>query len=158
MPADLMERWWLRVEEQPDGCWIWTGAKWARGYGRFTMPGDQRRVAAHRFGYEQLVGPIPDGLELDHLCRVHSCVNPSHLEPVTHAENSRRGIAAALSGVRERSKTHCPRGHAYDAENTYWRADWAGRNCRACGRENARRYKAEKRRRATSDRPVREAS
>lgn len=144
MPRDLTERFMLRVVKQPDDCWIWIGARWANGYGKFTMPGTQRRVSAHRWGYERFRGPIPDGLTLDHICRVHSCVNPSHLEAVTSAENTRRGIVGAVNGARVRAKTHCPKGHPYDADNTYWRADFKGRNCRACGRENAARYRAQR--------------
>lgn len=85
-------------------------------------------VPAYRFAYEFLVGPIPDGLELDHLCRVRLCVNPAHLEPVTHAENNKR------AGV---AKTHCKWGHPYNEANTYRRRDRPGnRQCRVC----ARRY------------------
>lgn len=144
-PADLEARWWLRVEKRADGCWQWVGAQWKLGYGKFTEPGTQRRVGAHRWGYERFVGPIPDGLELDHLCRNPSCVNPSHLEPVTHLENVRRGISGEVNGGRQRSKTHCPRGHEYTAANTYYRRDGNARNCRACGALVTKRRKAEKR-------------
>lgn len=77
-----------------DGCWIWHGGTTRRenGYGRFKLNG--KKYTAHRFLYELLVGPIPPGHELDHLCRVTRCVRPSHLEPVTHAENVRRGNEA----------------------------------------------------------------
>lgn len=83
-----MERFWARFERAPDGCWLWTGPLYSNGYGEFNFDGRNRR--AHRFAYDRLVGPIPDGLELDHLCRVRRCVNPAHLEPVTHEENVRR--------------------------------------------------------------------
>lgn len=72
------------------GCWLWTGTLSMKGYGRFNVT-DRNNAAAHRFAYESFVGPIPDGLEIDHLCSVRRCVNPAHLEPVTHAENLRRG-------------------------------------------------------------------
>lgn len=82
------------VEVSDDGCWNWTAALNAFGYGRF------RGLLAHRVSYESLVGPIPDGLELDHLCRNRKCVRPEHLEPVTHDENYRRAIEARRNGKR----------------------------------------------------------
>ncbi|HEY8766071.1 MAG TPA: HNH endonuclease signature motif containing protein [Dehalococcoidia bacterium] len=82
------------------GCWPWTGVIHPLGYGHVNIPGTRNPQMAHRASYEFFVGPIPDGLELDHLCRNRGCVNPSHLEPVTHLENVRRGAAArALAGV-----------------------------------------------------------
>lgn len=83
-------------------------------------------AGAHRVAYEEIMGPVPEGLELDHLCRTRSCVNPSHLEPVTHRENMNRGDVAT------RRKTHCPKGHPYDEENTGIYNGY--RNCRACAR------------------------
>lgn len=84
--------------EQGEGCWLWLGSLTDKGYGRFYMGG--KRYLAHRYSYEHFVGPIPEGLEPDHLCRVPACVNPAHLEPVTRSENTRRGWAA------RRSTTH----------------------------------------------------
>ena len=92
-------------------------------------------VGAHRFAYELLIGPIPDGLQIDHLCRVPLCVNVAHLEPVTNRVNTVRGKA----GLRQRTKTHCPRGHAYDAANT--RLYKGGRYCRACHLVQTREWK-----------------
>ena len=101
----IAERWWAKFQREPGGCWLWTGAvDQGTGYGRFHVrPG--RVVGAHRFGYELLVEPIPSGLELDHVvdrgCRNRHCVNPLHLEPVTHQENQLRGdtiIAAHAEG------------------------------------------------------------
>jgi hypothetical protein len=147
MPRNLADRWWLRVDKTgPDGCWQWIGAKWARGYGIFTLPGTQQRIAAHRWGYEHLVGPIPDGLELDHLCRNRQCVNPEHLEPVTHLENVRRGLVRQ-NGQHERDKTHCPQKHPYDERNTKV-TDRGHRKCRACDAARTRRRKAAARARA----------
>lgn len=105
------------------GCWLWTGTIGAGGYGRWPH---RNNLTAHRVSYELHRGPIPAGLQIDHLCRVRHCVNPDHLEAVTQAQNARRGAYA--------TKTHCKNGHPYDAENTYIKKD-GSRGCRACGRE-----------------------
>lgn len=120
-------RFWSKVDKT-DTCWLWTGAKIPKGYGRFW---DGRRCAyAHRFAYELLVAPIPDGLSIDRLCRVPSCVNPAHLEPVTTRENNLRGVGIAAINI---GKTHCPQGHPYSAENTYrYKSGPPYRKCRAC--------------------------
>lgn len=137
-----MDRFWSKVEAvHPLGCWEWTGAKVRGGYGRYRLGGGGREVMAHRYAYEELVGPIPEGMVLDHLCRNTACVNPDHCEPVTHAENVRRGCSGAVNGARERGKTHCPQGHPYDRANTY--TSRAGsRHCRACARQRARHRRA----------------
>lgn len=128
------ERFWSYVDKAgPDGCWLWTGTRKATGYGRFYVSPDRRDEAAHRFAYELLVGQIPDGLHVDHLCRVTRCVNPDHLEPVTQQENNRRQAAA---------RTHCPNGHPYDEANTYV-SKRTGRLCRICSRQKQARYKRE---------------
>lgn len=125
-------RFWEKVDkDDPGGCWIWRGATGHAGYGVFRGP--DRNVGAHRFAYEDVAGPIPEGLELDHLCRTPLCVNPAHLEPVTHAENMARGSIAA--------KTHCKHGHAYTSENT-GRNPNGTRYCRACNRERYHRRRA----------------
>ena len=108
-------------------CIVWTGTTNNRGYGMIGVA--DKDVLAHRLAYELARGPIPEGLTLDHLCRNRICVNPAHLEPVTMRENIRRGIKGVLT-------THCPQGHAYDAENTYiTESGW--RVCRTCKRERA---------------------
>jgi hypothetical protein len=114
------------VIDASSGCWLWTGATDRGGYGQFAVFAGNASIA-HRVSYRIYRGEIPEGLQLDHLCRVRHCVNPDHLEPVTHRENMRRGVHACSL------KTHCPRGHAYDEENTYW-IQGRRRQCRACGR------------------------
>lgn len=102
------QRFWARVEKRgPDECWLWTGAL-TRGYGSFGSGG--RNVRVHRFAYEAVVGPIPEGLTIDHLCRVRNCVNPAHLEAVTMRENNLRSNNPPALNAR---KTCCPKGHAY---------------------------------------------
>lgn len=119
----LEERFWEKVNKT-DTCWLWTGATSGRGYGDSWRDG--KKIKAHRLSYELLVGPIPSGLTLDHLCRNILCVNPTHLEPVTQRENVRRGETS----TRQSAKTHCPKGHSYNLLNTYF---YNGRrNCRTC--------------------------
>lgn len=137
------QRFWSKVEKT-GGCWLWTANKFVGGYGSFRPTGSRGAspVRAHRWAYEHIVGPIPTGYQIDHLCRVRHCVNPEHLEPVTQAENIRRGIAGFVAGARQRAKTHCPQGHPYDSANTYVLG--RRRVCRLCHRNNQRRYVAEK--------------
>jgi hypothetical protein len=128
------ERFWTKVDKngpvptyRPDlgPCWIWTGSRDAHDYGQFYANGS--KVLAHRYAYETGVGPIPEGLEPDHLCRVHPCIRPSHLEPVTRRENLRRGQGLVASKM---AQTHCEQGHEFTPDNTYlWRER---RHCRAC--------------------------
>ena len=115
---------------QPGQCWLWTGAIGPTGYGSCRWKRKTR--AAHRLVYEHLIGPVPEGLELDHLCKTRHCVNPAHLEPVTHAENLRRGINYW------RDRTHCISGHEYTAETIRWRPT-GHRICRICEQEKHRR-------------------
>ena len=132
-----LERLLAKIDKRPNGCWEWTASKNRDGYGKFSMGGGGW-VGAHRAAYLLLVGPIPDGMELDHLCRSRSCVNPDHLEPVPHVENVRRGELGATTAARQRAKTHCPRGHEYTPENT--RHARTGRDCKSCARiRNAER-------------------
>jgi len=104
-------------------CWEW-GGHTTKGYGNVTVAGQQWRV--HRLVWTWLVGPIPAGMELDHLCKNKRCCNPDHLEPVAHAENVRRGE----SGTPQRNRTHCPQRHPYDETNTYIKG--GSRVCRRC--------------------------
>lgn len=112
------------------GCWIWTGPLDTYGYGQARMTG--RTPIAHRVVYTDVVGAIPEGLELDHLCRVRACVNPAHLEPVTHRVNVLRGKGIAAVAADTKS---CPQGHPYDGRNLLVFSD-GKRRCRAC--RNAR--------------------
>jgi hypothetical protein len=140
------ERFWANVDRHgPDGfhsqtgenlgpCWLWTAAPYD-GYGRLKVDGGM--VLTHRFSYDLQVGPIPDGLQLDHLCRVTLCVNPYHLEPVTHRENTMRG---ATFPARQAAKTHCPQGHEYSPENT--KVYRGSRYCRACRPAHGAAYRA----------------
>lgn len=133
MSAALLGRFWSKTRYDVEtGCFNWLAYKNPRGgYGRFKVGG--KLHVAHRVAYQLSVGPIPDGLTLDHLCRNTACVNPLHLEPVSVGENIRRGT----QGDAQRAKTHCPREHPYDSENTYVNPR-GQRLCRACGRERMR--------------------
>jgi hypothetical protein len=119
-------RFWPRVAKTPT-CWLWTGLTSGAGYGTFTVNGKPTRT--HRFAYELIRGPIPDGAVLDHLCRVVTCCNPFHLEPVTQKVNVLRGIG--IAGLNAR-KTQCVHGHKFTPENTYERPRGGGRDCRTC--------------------------
>ena len=125
------DHFWSRVIKQDDGCWIWTGATEATGYGCFSSPSAGRVIRAHRYAYENQIGPIPAGLVIDHLCSVRNCVNPNHLEAVTDEENRRRGLR---HGILNGRITHCPQGHEYTPENSARRANRKGIECRTCKR------------------------
>ena len=116
-----------------DGCWEWQRARSAAGYGVLRIK--QKNHYAHRLMYEKLVGPIPDGLTIDHLCRNRGCLNPAHLEVVTGGENTLRGDGPTARHARQ---THCVHGHEFTPENT--RISRRGnRVCRTCHRERERK-------------------
>ena len=137
---DALDRFW--TPEPNTGCWLWFGAS-SDGYGvRYARPGEE--AAAHREVYRRLVGPVPTGLVMDHLCRTPSCVNPAHLEPVTCRENTQRGL-------RGRMRVKCKHGHPYTPETTWYDHYSDGRiarRCRVCKLATNRATKARKRRRA----------
>lgn len=128
-----------KVRQGPD-CWEWAGWKERDGYGVQWVTGVGNR-RAHRIAYELWVGPIPDGLTLDHLCRNRGCVNPAHLEPVTSVENVARGDTPS---VRNRAKTHCDHGHEFTPATTYARAG-GKRECKVCVRDRMRARRARQR-------------
>ena len=135
----LRERFFLKVR-MTHTCWVWTGATTRRrGYGRIRVGGGEKMLA-HRLAYEWFVGPIPEGLVLDHLCRNPRCCNPQHLEAVDHRENCLRGTSPWAQNAR---KTHCANGHEFTPENT--RISRGARDCRACKRERAARAVEERR-------------
>jgi len=120
----------------PGPCWLWPGSLTSSGYGKVKPGPEGGTCLVHRLTYLHMVGPVPDGLDLDHLCRVKACANPAHLDPVTRAVNLARGEH------NHRGKTHCKRGHAFTPENTYVsskNATW--RVCAECQREASRRYR-----------------
>lgn len=124
---DITDRLVLGIDFGPD-CWLWTGERNWAGYGRVkvkSVEGVWKWIQAHRLAYELAVGPIPAGLQIDHLCGNRGCVNPDHLQPVTGYVNTHRSNGPAALNAR---KTHCPQGHEYDEANTD----------RSCGRRHCR--------------------
>lgn len=143
-----IDRTLAKVHVDENGCWIFHGAINDMGYGVVGVQG--RNVRAHRITYETFVGLIPEGLDIDHLCRVRACCNPQHLEPVTRAENLLRGWAI-------RKGTHCAHGHERTEANTVVapsEPSWP--RCRICANERARGYRL--RRKFTGDAPLREVA
>lgn len=135
---DPVIRFWPKVHPEPNtGCWIWDSGHDENGYGLLWI-GDGVSVRSHRFAYEVLVGPIPAGLTLDHLCRNKWCVNPAHLEPCTSGENAARSPNAPYN--RRARQTECLRGHPFTEANTY--RHHGRRECRACNALRAREKRA----------------
>jgi hypothetical protein len=136
-----LERFWDKVEvHHPAGCWEWTGYTVPLGYGSVRL-GDIL-YQTHRVAYTILIGPIPEGLTIDHLCRNRRCVNPDHLEPVPARVNVLRSFGPA--GLKAR-QTQCIRGHAFDDANTHFNATSGARVCVICAKEYRRLRYLEKR-------------
>jgi hypothetical protein len=129
---DRVEQFLAYVEPVESGCWEWRAYRDRGGYGRsFSLDRGRGSQLAHRVSHRLFVGPIPDGLHIDHLCRNKGCVNPDHLEPVTQQENNRRQQAAA-------NITHCPRGHSLD-DAYHDGPNGTARKCRQCTKDRIRR-------------------
>jgi len=136
-----LQRFISRYEVDATGCWLWTWRKTNKGYGIFYCKGER---SAHRISYLHYKGLIPEGLELDHLCRKPACVNPDHLEAVTHRENILRSpiVPMAINAT----VTHCPKGHPYEGYNL--KVEHGSRLCRECRKEvDRKRYKRNPRKR-----------
>lgn len=133
-----LDRFADKIALTDSGCVEWIGGLNGVGYGQFYVGraslDETGKSYAHRWSYEYHVGPIPDGLTIDHLCRNRACVNPEHLEPVTHRENLMRGTCPSALHAK---KTHCPQGHPYAGDNLYVHPVKGQRICRTCGRERA---------------------
>lgn len=126
------QRFWAKVDKT-EGCWNWTGVKVTGGYGLF-RDGPGAKKLAHRWVWENTAGPIPDGYQVDHLCKNPSCVNPTHLEPVPPRTNwERSGAVTRVNAL----KTHCKRDHEFTPANTY-RNTQGNRGCRQCKKEYQR--------------------
>lgn len=135
--SDLPSNMQTKIQITVAGCWSWTGGVNSRGYGVVWVT--SRAFLSHRVAYELLVGPIPDQLEIDHLCQVKRCCNPAHLEPVTHLVN--------MSRTAQARKTHCTHGHPLSGTNLLIKPRANGRvirNCRTCrdSQRNASRLRA----------------
>lgn len=131
-PKDPIDRFYAKVVKHESGCWLWTGYTDKKGYGIFGIT-SKNIVKAHRYSYEKNVGEIPDGLYIDHLCRVCNCVNPDHLEPVTNQENVIRGNNARPK------QTKCKRGHDFSDSNTYLNPN-GRRECKTCRSDAVKRF------------------
>jgi len=133
VPIDLL-KFFSKIEIDQNDCWNRTINSRPDGYTRVHI--DKKRFYAHRFIYQYYYGKIDSKLSIDHLCRNPSCVNPIHLELVTRGENVKRGINA------KRENTHCPQGHEYNKENTYYYPKF--RRCKICLRRQVKEYKLRK--------------
>lgn len=137
-------KFWERVIPS-EGCWLWSGVvNPTTGYSQFSVRTDTGVITiyAHRWAYELLVGPVPDGLELDHLCRNRECVRPDHLEPVLPAVNVRRGVGPERTRLRYAAQTHCRNGHPLAGDNLRLsrRGAYTARVCRTCQADAMKRF------------------
>lgn len=125
---DRFEKYW--TPEPNTGCWLWVRALNDGGYGRFCYNWTVER--AHRVAWKLYRGPIPEKMQIDHLCKNRACVNPAHLEVVTQQENIRRGDAGIATKRKQKAKTHCVLGHPYEGDNLYIWARNGWRQCKEC--------------------------
>jgi HNH endonuclease len=154
LPRTLSELFLRAVIAPTSGCLVWDGRMTRGGYGQIGLSakhaaelGSSRTYLVHRLAWELANGPIPKGMQIDHLCRNRACINPKHLEVVTASENTRRGLGPAASAIRMRAMvkaraaaiTHCPQGHEYTPENTYLHNGM--RTCRTCQRARSAAWK-----------------
>jgi hypothetical protein len=135
--SDQLERFLAKAdipEDAENECWLWKGARNLQGYGKFAIR--PKWYQAHRLSYDHFWGPIPAGMQIDHLCRNIACVNPRHLEPVTPVINQSRGKRGVLH-------THCANGHLLDGSNIYWNRSgkYLSRDCQKCKTDARRRYR-----------------
>jgi HNH endonuclease len=140
------DRFWAKVDAEGD-CWEWMGTRKKNGYGTFGPPPGLSTRHVHRLAYEYLVGPIPDGLVIDHLCRVRHCVNPDHMEATTQSVNILRGAGPALAPYRDYSQRvkqpACRNGHLYTENNT-WHSKRGARVCKTCHKAAMARWHAKR--------------
>ena len=135
----VVERFMEKVDKSgSDGCWVWSAKISYNGYGQFWFNG--KDALAHRMAYELFVGPIPEGLQIDHLCRNRACVNPDHLEAVSARENLLRGSSPRLQNYWSDS---CMAGHPRTSDNLTFVN--GRKRCRVCGRERQREYRSRRR-------------
>ena len=144
----LIEFRLLSKIKKTETCWLWEGQKNVNGYGKIGIGSrtdkTNRMVYAHRLSYEIYVGPIPEYLTINHICKVRNCVNPSHLEAITLIENLKKADLGKNTGLKQRSKTHCPSSHEYDKRNVRIARD-GSRKCKPCQTKRSREWYQKKR-------------
>lgn len=157
IPAQLADRDSKRFQSnitKSGDCWLWNGDKNHAGYGRFSIK--RKKYLAHRVSFRVSGNEIKEDMVLDHLCRVRNCVNPAHLEQVTHRENTLRGDGGWATGRTYAARTHCPNGHEYVPENVY--SARGMRECKVCRNTAAREYQRRRRAELKADRKGEPAS
>lgn len=147
---DMSDRLMTHIVLNPaTGCWHWTGYVRKAGYGIINIRRNGKNYPrhAHRVAYETFRGPVPEGMQVDHLCRRRDCINPSHMEVVTPGENTRRGIVAEVQRQRHAKRTHCKNGHLLSADNVYQGhcKGFPARGCKICRKAADQRFRAKRR-------------